>query len=29
MLTGPPTEVGVVDAVPFGSGPVAITNGIN
>jgi hypothetical protein len=29
VLTAPPTEVGVVDAVPYGSGPVAITNGLN
>ena len=29
VLTAPSTEVGVVAAVPFGSGPTATTNGLN
>jgi hypothetical protein len=29
VLTAPVTEVGVVDAVPYGSGPAAATNGLS
>jgi hypothetical protein len=29
VLTAPATEVGVIDAVPYGSGPTATTNGLN
>lgn len=29
VLTAPPSEVGVVDAVPYGSGPAATTDGLN
>ncbi|HTA03000.1 MAG TPA: hypothetical protein VK802_21655 [Streptosporangiaceae bacterium] len=29
VLTAPATQVGVVDAVPYGSGPTATTNGLN
>ena len=29
VLTAPATEVGVIDAVPYGSGPAATTNGLN
>jgi TolB protein len=29
VLTAPASEVGVVDAVPYGSGPAATTNGLN
>ena len=29
VLTAPATEVGVVAAVPYGSGPAATTNGLN
>ena len=29
VLTAPANQVGVVDAVPYGSGPTATTNGLN